>query len=176
MLDAKQQTGENRRKYLRNANVQWDWLDLSELFEMDFNKKDRDIFKMKYGDLLICEGGEVGRSAIWRNELPECYFQKALHRVRPNPQKTTSEYLLHLMWFFSRNNGLKDHVSSATISHLTGIKLKDMIIPLPPIDLQKTCSQYYFKSKTLKEKLQILLTKSSNMFHAIRQRAFLGEL
>ena len=176
MLDAKQQTGKSRRKYLRNANVQWDWLDLSALFEMDFNKKDREIFKLKYGDLLICEGGEVGRSAIWRNELPECYFQKALHRVRPNPQKTTSEYLLHLMWFFSRNNGLKDHVSSVTISHLTGIKLKDMIIPLPPIDLQKTFSKYYFKNKKLKEKLQTLLTESDNMLQAIRQRAFRGEL
>ena len=85
MLDRKQQTGQRPRPYLRNANVYWDRLDLNTVLEMDFDESDREEFRLRKGDILICEGGEVGRCAIWNDELPECYFQKALHRVRPYP-------------------------------------------------------------------------------------------
>lgn len=176
MLDSKQQTGENQRKYLRNANVQWDQFDLKSILEMDFSKKDRNIFRLKHGDLLMCEGGEVGRAAIWRNEISECYFQKALHRVRPKNKMATAEYLLHLMWFFSRNGGFKDHATSATIAHLTGVKLKDMVIPLPPIEQQKKFSDYYFSTKSLKIRHSHLINESKSLFNSITQRAFHGEL
>jgi type I restriction enzyme S subunit len=176
MLDSKQQTGENQRKYLRNANVQWDQFDLNNLLEMDFQEKDRDTFRLKHGDLLICEGGEIGRAAIWRNEILECYFQKALHRIRPKSKLATAEYLLHLMWFFARNGGFKDHATSATIAHLTGVKLKEMVIPLPPIEAQKKFSNYYFSAKSLRIKYSHLINDSQNLFNSISQRAFRGEL
>jgi type I restriction enzyme S subunit len=176
MLDAKQQTGNNRRKYLRNANIQWDRIDLSGLLEMDFGPKDRQIFKLKHGDLLVCEGGEVGRSAIWRDELPECYFQKALHRIRPNTKKATPEFLLHLMWFFARNGGFKDHTSSVTIPHLTGVKLKDMRIPLPPLNLQEKFSQRYYAVRKIKDRSWKLSALGDNLFGSLTQRAFRGEL
>ena len=175
MLDAKQQTGKNQRKYLRNANVQWDQFDLNSLLEMDFSEKDRNTYSLKHGDLLICEGGEVGRAAIWRNEISECYFQKALHRVRPKSKMVTAEYLLQLMWFFSRNGGFKDHATSATI-HLTGVKLKEMLIPLPPLELQKKFSDCYFTTKSLKIKYSHLTNESNSLFSSISQRAFRGEL
>lgn len=82
MLDAKKQTGKNKRLYLRNENVQWMRIDISDLYEMDFDEKDREILRLKTGDVLICEGGEVGRCAIWKGQLDECYYQKALHRAR----------------------------------------------------------------------------------------------
>jgi type I restriction enzyme S subunit len=176
MLDSKQQTGENQRKYLRNANVQWDQFYLNNLLEMDFKEKDRDTFRLKHGDLLLCEGGEIGRAAIWRNEISECYFQKALHRVRPSNKLATAEYLLHLMWFFARNGGFKNHATSATIAHLTGVKLKEMVIPLPPIELQKKFSNYYFSAKSLQFKYSHLINDSQNLFNSISQRAFRGEL
>jgi type I restriction enzyme S subunit len=176
MLDAKQQTGNNRRQYLRNANIQWDRIDLSGLLEMDFGPKDRQIFKLKHGDLLVCEGGEVGRSAIWRDELPECYFQKALHRIRPNTKKATPEFLLHLMWFFARNGGFKDHTSSVTIPHLTGVKLKDMRIPLPPLNLQEKFSQRYYAVRKIKDRSWKLSALGDNLFGSLTQRAFRGEL
>ncbi len=176
MLDSKQQTGKNQRKYLRNANVQWDQFDLNNLLEMDFQEKDRDTFRLKHGDLLICEGGEIGRAAIWRNEISECYFQKALHRIRPKSKLATAEYLLHLMWFFAKNGGFKNHATSATIAHLTGVKLKEMVIPLPPIEAQKKFSNYYFFAKSLRIKYSHLINDSQNLFNSISQRAFRGEL
>ncbi len=136
MLDQKQQTGSHVRKYLRNANVQWFRLDLSDILEMDFDEKARQVFRLRYGDLLICEGGEPGRAAIWRDEISECYYQKALHRGRPKPETATSEYLAWLLWFLAHRGGLGDHVTAATIAHLTGEKLKAMNIPVPPLEAQ----------------------------------------
>jgi len=80
---------------------------------MDFDAHDRDEFLLSPGDLMICEGGEPGRCAIWRGELPECYFQKALHRARPVLSKVIPEYLVHLLWSLARRGGLADHVTSA---------------------------------------------------------------
>jgi len=69
LLDQKQQTGEHPRRYLRKANVQWFRFDLAEVFEMDFDARSRSILRLKSGDLLICEGGEPGRAAIWKDEI-----------------------------------------------------------------------------------------------------------
>lgn len=176
MLDKKQQTGRHLRQYLRNANVLWDAFFLDELSEMDFDEKDREEFRLRYGDILICEGGEVGRSAIWRDELQECYFQKALHRVRPDVTKLLPEYVVHLMRFYAKNGGFQDHVTSVTIPHLTGIKLKNMKIPLPPLKIQKKFSDIARQLDATKEKF----SKSSNitelLFNSLTHRAFRGEL
>jgi type I restriction enzyme S subunit len=84
MLSQKAHTGQSPKPYLRNRNVQWGHIDLSELAYMDFNDREMKKFRLDKGDLLVCEGGFVGRAAIWIGELEECYYQKALHRVRPH--------------------------------------------------------------------------------------------
>ena len=125
MLDQKQQTGKDPRPYLRNANVYWDRIDLQEVLQMDFNDSDREEFRLRRGDILICEGGEVGRSAIWNDELPECYFQKALHRARPYPNAATPEFIVFLLWRLAEVGALRDTASKMTFSHLTGVKIKE---------------------------------------------------
>ena len=86
MLDKKKIVGNNLKPYLRNSNVLWFGFKLDDLLEMDFDDKDKIEFSLKRGDVLMCEGGEIGRCAIWKNELKECYFQKAIHRIRLNNQ------------------------------------------------------------------------------------------
>jgi len=176
MLDAKQQTGNHQRLYLRNANVQWNRLDLSEVLEMDFREKDRKIFRLRYGDVLICEGGEVGRAALWHDQLPECYFQKALHRVRPDLAMVTSEYILNLMWFYAHNGGFKNHVTSATIAHLTGVKLKEIAIPIPPLSLQKEFVARVRKTMKLESEQVESSRRLNELFNPLVQRAFRGLL
>ena len=176
MLDKKQQTGKHLKKYLRNTNVKWGHFDLSDLFEMDFNEKDQAEFELKNGDILICEGGEVGRSSVWHEDLSECYFQKALHRARPHENIITSEYLSNLMWFLAKYGGLKDHTTSATIAHLTGIKLKGMDIPVPPLNLQKRFDALVIKIKATNDLLTTRKPSVDNLFNSLVQRAFRGEL
>lgn len=176
MLDAKQQTGKYLRPYVRNVNVQWLWLDLADVAEMDFPPDTRSKYRLVDGDLLICEGGEPGRAAIWRGEIEECYFQKAVHRGRPLQGIATPEYLVMLLWFLSTRGVLADHITSATIAHLTGEKLKRMLVPVPPLSLQERFTQMFLM---VKENAAIQAAAAStldNLFASLQQRAFRGEL
>lgn len=138
MLDAKRNTGKNSFPYLANFNVQWFEFDLSELHEIDFDDAEREEFSLNDGDLLITEGGEVGRCAIWHNEVTNCYFQKALHRVRCDKNVILPEYLAWWFKFHSDFNGFEDIVGGkATIAHLPGVKLKKLQIEVPDINVQK---------------------------------------
>lgn len=176
MLDKQKQTGEYRRMYLRNANVQWFRFDLTDIFEMDFRASECQILRLKYGDLLICEGGEPGRAAIWRDEIPECYYQKTLHRARPKNDLANSEYLAYLLWLLSKSGGLSDHITSSTISHLTGEKLKVMNIPIPPIDLQNEFAHRVEAVEKLKAAHRASLSELDALFASLQHRAFRGEL
>lgn len=137
MLDAKRQTGECSYPYLANTNVQWFHFELSDLRRMDFSDEDRVEFALTNGDVLVTEGGEIGRCAIWREELKDCYFQKAVHRVRCNADCLLPEYFT---WCFKMKSDLglfEPYASRSTIAHLTGKKIKQVPIPLPPLALQK---------------------------------------
>ena len=137
MLDKGKEIGDCQYPYLANFNVCWGQFNLSELRTMDFDEYDRDEFKLENGDLLICEGGDVGRTAIWRGEQKDIFFQKALHRVRLNQEITLPEYVFYYMWFMAKNGGFEDITNTATIPHLTGVKLRNLPFPCPPLDLQK---------------------------------------
>ncbi len=176
MLDQKQQTGEHLRPYLRNANVQWHRFDLSDVFEMDFDESARSIFRLHPGDLLICEGGEPGRAAIWNGEISECYYQKALHRARPNRSAAIAAYLAWLLWFLSKGGGLGDHVTAATIAHLTGEKLKAMSVMVPPLVLQQTFATRIQAVESLKATHRAALAELDALFASLQHRAFAGGL
>ena len=137
MLDARKQTGKWLRPYLANVNVQWFRFDLSNLREMDFNEEEQQEFALQDGDLLICEGGEVGRCAIWHCQLKECYFQKAIHRVRCDRKKIIPEYVAFWFLIQSQNGLFAKEGKGTTIAHLPGEKLKELKIPLPPLSLQR---------------------------------------
>lgn len=176
MLDARQQTGQDKRRYLRNANVQWFRIDLFDLLEMDFDSNARETFNLKKGDLLICEGGEPGRAAVWQGQLDDVYFQKALHRGRAKVGIANPEYLVWLLWFLAHSGGLGDHVTAATIAHLTGEKLKAMPIPVPPLPLQQTFATRIQSVEALKTTHRAALQELDRLFASLQHRAFQGEL
>ena len=82
MLDEKRIRGSFLAPYLRNIDVQWGLINVVDLPEMDFEGGDLIRYALRPGDLLVCEGGEVGRAAIWTSQLEPCFYQKALHRLR----------------------------------------------------------------------------------------------
>ena len=143
MLDSKKQTGKEKYPYLANFNVQWFRFNLENLNEMDFSEADRIEFALKDGDLLVCEGGEVGRCAVWHNQIENCFFQKAVHRVRLNMDLVHPDYMAYWFKFRSDFNSFDDIVGSkATIAHLTGEKLKLLKIPVPPLSLQNNFAAF----------------------------------
>jgi type I restriction enzyme, S subunit len=135
MLDQKGNRGD-LKPYLRNTNVQWMRFQLDDIKELRLESEELEEFRLVPGDLLICEGGEPGRCAIWRDPDREMYFQKAIHRVRPR-KGILSEYLAICLQVDAQNGVLAKHFTGATIKHFTGRSLSEYTIPLPPLAEQK---------------------------------------
>ena len=134
MLDQEKNRGEDQ-PYLANVNVRWGGFDLDDLPEMKFEEHEVERYGLKYGDLVICEGGEPGRCAIWKDQIPNMKIQKALHRVRVN---SDMDYRYLFYWFLlaGKNNALDQYFTGATIKHMPGQKLKQVIIDKPPLEIQ----------------------------------------
>ena len=176
MLDSKKQTGNNSYPYLANFNVQWFRFDLNRLGKMDFNEADRVEFALEYGDLLICEGGEVGRTAIWKGEIKDCYFQKALHRARCRKDICTPEFLAWALYYKAKTANFDGLVTSATIAHLTGEKLKRLSVQLPPLALQTQFAAFVERVEAQKAKMKQGLELMELEYKSLMQKCFNGEL
>ena len=133
MLDKAKNKG-TPKKYIRNVNVQWDNIFLDDINEMKFEDNELSEFILRNGDLLVCEGGEPGRCAIW-NKPGEFYFQKALHRVRTFCNIPAKILAIHLK-NDSSNGRLENLFTGVTIKHLPGDKLQQYVIPLMPLNEQ----------------------------------------
>ena len=136
MLNTAAKSGEDQFPYLANRNVLWDSVDLSDLDMMNFSETERQRLELKFGDLLICEGGAVGRTAMWRGEMTDCYFQKAIHRLRANQKIILPQFMLAFMIYANENGFLTNFISQTSIAHLTQEKLAILPVLLPKIKEQ----------------------------------------
>ena len=171
MLNAKNQTGNHQRYYLANRNVQWFSLDFEDFRMMDFDEADRKKYALQDGDLLVCEGGEIGRCAVWHNEIEDCYIQNAVHRVRCNPDLITPLFLGHILYYHAQENGFSDIIGSkATIAHLPADKLKAMKIFVPPMDMQLHFERLVEQSDKSKFELQEAIVRIDNFIKSLIQQ------
>ncbi|NYT24678.1 restriction endonuclease subunit S [Alcaligenaceae bacterium] len=135
MLDAQKNRGAFQ-PYLGNSNVRWGAFDLQDLAVMRFEQQEEERYGLRDGDLVVCEGGEPGRCAIWQGEVPNMKIQKALHRIRV--KDGLDNYFLYY-WFLhaGKTGALEPYFTGTTIKHLTGKALAELKVPLPPIDRQR---------------------------------------
>jgi type I restriction enzyme S subunit len=122
--------------YLANVNVRWGEFVLDDLRVMRFEEHERDRYGLKYGDIVMCEGGEPGRCAIWKEQMPGMMIQKALHRIRPKAG------LEHRFLYYSFRNigllrGFDQYFTGATIKHLPGEQLAKVEVLIPPLPTQR---------------------------------------
>lgn len=135
MLDAQKNRGVFQ-PYLGNSNVRWGAFDLQYLAVMRFEQQEEERYGLRDGDLIVCEGGEPGRCAIWQGEVPNMKIQKALHRIRV--KDGLDNYFLYY-WFLhaGKTGALEPYFTGTTIKHLTGKALAELQIPLAPIERQR---------------------------------------
>lgn len=134
MLNQKKNAGEPRR-YLGNDNVQWNSFKLDEVKEMRFKDSELDRFRLRHGDLLVCEGGDPGRCALWESD-EEVYYQKALHRVRVG-KELDARYLLYFLIHIGETQEIRQYYTGgATIKHLPAAALNRVVIRYPSYDTQ----------------------------------------
>ena len=134
MLDQRKNKG-NLLPYLANVNVRWGEMDLHNLREMRFEHRELDRFGLKYGDIVMCEGGEPGRCAIWKEQIPGMMIQKALHRIRPH-KCLDYRFLYYTFLEKGRTGRFAPLFTGATIKHLPREKLALVEIAIPPLPTQ----------------------------------------
>ena len=131
MLDKGKNKGMPRR-YLRNVNVRWFDFDLSDVLRMRFEDSELAEFELQSGDVMICEGGEPGRAAVWDSREDNIYFQKAIHRVR-FVNFVDGEFFVKSLRASADDGRLAEYFTGTGIKHLTGKGLSTYLFPLPPL-------------------------------------------
>lgn len=152
--------------YLRNPNVRWFDVDTSNLQLMPFEQHEQDRFGLEKGDVVICEGGEAGRAAIWEGQLPDVKFQKAIHRVRPG-KHLYNRYLVHRLMADYHAGRLSDYYTGTTIKHLTGQDLRKYRFPLPPLPEQRRIAEILDKANALRAKRRAALALLDELTQSI---------
>lgn len=135
MLDKGKSKGLSHVPYLRNVNVQWGRIDTHNLLTMELAEGELERFSVQRGDLLVCEGGDIGRAAIWQGRDEYIAYQKALHRIRPSPVLDV-RFLRYLLEHHSQTGVLARMSTGSTIAHLPQQQLRRVPVPLPPLDEQ----------------------------------------
>lgn len=123
--------------YLRNINVQWGRIVTKKLNRMVFSPAEQERLQVRAGDILVCEGGEVGRLTFVEEDLDGIYFQNALHRVRIVADDALPKYVALALENFVRTGGLDGITTRVTIAHLNQAKLRALPIILPPLFEQR---------------------------------------
>ena len=165
MLDARKNKG-SAQPYLRNPNVQWFDVDLSNVGQMRFEDHEEARYGLLAGDVLICEGGQAGRAAIWDGRVPGMKFQKAIHRVRCGP-RLNNRYLVHRLMADYASGRLADYYTGATIKHLTGQDLARYRFALPPIPEQKRIADILDKADALRAKRRAAAATLQSLMESI---------
>lgn len=177
MLDKEKNKG-TLFPYLRNKNVRWKNFDLDDLLEMRFEESEEERYSIQRGDLVVCEGGEPGRCAVWENDNV-IKFQKALHRLRPHDNMN----VYFLMYVFMLNIQAKNwdrFFTGSTIKHLTGEALKNLQIPVPTLAEQERIvaeiESRFERADALETAVDRALNDAEKLKQAVLKKAFSGEL
>ncbi|UIZ14416.1 restriction endonuclease subunit S [Streptomyces sp. R527F] len=168
--------------YLRVANVFDDEIDLSDLATMNFSSEAREKYRLKSGDVLLCEGQSrelVGRAAMYRGELEELYFQNSIIRFRPH-KEILPEYAL-LVFRAYQKEGIFSQIAKATtnIAHLGLNRFKSLPFPVPPRAVQEllanTARVFQERVDTARHVLSESLPELDFLVRAFRDQVIVGD-
>lgn len=130
--------GAKKVPFLRTSNVLWDHIDLSTVDEMSMSEQELAEKSLKWGDLLVCEGGEIGRAAIWDGRIAVMSFQNHLHRLRPlRPDVEPRFYVYFLQSAFTQLGIFEGAGNQTTIPNLSRNRLAALVVPHPHLEEQR---------------------------------------
>ncbi|BCR22563.1 restriction endonuclease subunit S [Aquipseudomonas alcaligenes] len=168
MLDEKRITSTSLMPYLRNQDVQWDAVNAEDLPEMDIHPEELSRYTVRAGDLLVCEGGDVGRAAIWRGENNVIGYQKALHRLRPRDDATdTAEFFFFALMAAKMRGVFEESDSKATIAHLPAEKFRQYRFAFPSAHEQRDIASHI---RTHAQRLDKVQLKTEHSITLLKER------
>jgi len=174
MLDAEKNVG-MLKPFIGNRAVQWGKINTDDINEIRMSSTDMQRYRLCKGDLLVCEGGEVGRAAIWQEQIDECYYQKALHRLRAK-HRYSHEFLAAVLQQYAFSGKLRDYVTQTSIAHFPKEKFVTLPIPKPAtFNEQRRIAEALTDTDALIDSLEQLLTKKRQIKQGAMQELLTGK-
>lgn len=162
----KQSFSDELKSYLKAQNIQPNGINLDVVDKMWFSTNEKQKLKLQINDVLVSEGGDVGRTAIWKAEIEECYVQNAINRVRPL-LNNTSLFFYYWMNFLKSSEYISIICNKATIAHYTAEKLESTFIFLPDEKQQVIISTFLNNETT---KIDILIRKQNQLIELLKEK------
>jgi type I restriction enzyme, S subunit len=172
-VSANNRRGGSRRPFLRTKDVRWGLIDLSELDEMDFTELEEGRLRLIAGDLLLCEGGSVGRTAMWQGGVENCYYQNHLHRLRACSADIVPAFALYWFWYafdiagvyFGRKN-------VTTIPNMSKSRVAGLPIRVPPPTEQRRMAALLSAVQRAIERQEKLVALNAELKKAVMRKLF----
>ena len=174
MVDAAKNSGVPK-PYLGNRSVQWGRIDVDDIDTVPMTRADLQRFRLRQGDLLVCEGGEIGRAAIWDDPIPECYYQKALHRLR-SKGGYDAYLMMSLLERWASTGCLANYVTQTSIAHLPKDQLEIVPLPSPAPRERRAITEVLSDVDLLQGALEDLIAKKRAMKQASTRKFLTGQI
>jgi len=172
-VSKKNRIGDNQKPFLRTKNIFWGRLDLDELDQMNFTKSEEEKYELKKGDLLVCEGGSVGRTAIWDGAISGCYYQNHLHRVRRLTKNTIPEFVSYWFYYaFEFGKVYFGRANETTLSNLSKSRLSELHIPHPELNEQRKIAYILSTIQKAIDQQDKLIKTTTELKKALMQKLF----
>lgn len=157
---------ETEESYLRTVNIQWRGIDTSDVKRMWFTDYEKQKLKLCKDDLLVCEGGDVGRSALWNDEIEDCYIQNSINRIRAREDADT-RFLFYWLYFIKHIGYIDMICNKATIAHFTVEKVGATLCAYPPLEEQEEIADYLDRET---EQIDALIEECERAIGLLKER------
>ena len=170
--------------YLRVANVQNGYLDLSQMKDIEVKLNEVDKYLLQEGDVLYTEGGDrdkLGRGTVWKNEIPRCVHQNHVFKARLNQERALPQYVAYWsMSVYARDYFFKKGKQSVNLASINKTVLSALILPMPSLEEQASIINNIESRLSVCDQIEKTIEQSLQQAEALRQsilkQAFEGRL